>query len=217
MQAPLATPTTNTPVLTRLSAPRPYECQSVLTKLSAPPRKLHANPEKRLSLFKFVALCTLAVLAAGCAYLMVEQFFASDNDLYWIGIIAVLAPTYIYLNYALLKRTNKRAASLKMVRKLYEEGCATIGYVNMLTMVKNGEYQNYYLEDHAHHSPNHYLRVDYTYLVDDKTLAASNWLKIRTALELKINDPIVVLYDPNEPQHAMLFPIPKNELATTFF
>ncbi|MFA5623622.1 MAG: hypothetical protein WC966_01000 [Bradymonadales bacterium] len=214
MQDSLAKPKN---VIMRFSAPRPQECKSVLAKLADAPRKLHSSYEKRIAFYKFVALLSLSLVGATIAYIVYKRFLYTESDVYWIVGISVLVPLYFYANYLLFKRANARYTSFKRARKLYENGTATIGYVNMLNIYRNGEYQNYFLENIQGISNSAFLRVDYQFLVDDKCCVGSKLVKLRTACELSINDPIVVLYDPELPTESMLFPIPKSEFSTTFF
>lgn len=205
-------------ILMRFGGPEPEEVEAVLDQLKSPPRKLHANLSQSIKVRAFFLLIISSAFFTSLGYGLLQLFWATDNDYYWIVLLGVAVPLYIFVVYTIGMSAYKRLQCFLRGKHLYERGKATLGTINTLTVYSRDGYQNFYIpRRNIRSSSNELLRIDYQFEIDDKQWVGSNKLRYRHARKLFINAPVVVLYDEKSPGENMIFPVPLAEMKYQFF
>lgn len=164
-------------------------------------------------------VAVLVILCSGLlllAYPLLGDFVISGSLSSWTLSLGLVPVILGFVPYALIRSYRRRRRSGERFERLYRDGVACIGNVNILSIVNGNEHDNYYLPRDRAVFQSIRVRVDYTYYADNKVLTGSVYLKEQSARFIGINDEICVIYDPENPSDSTLFPVPSKEIQSVF-
>lgn len=191
--------------------------QEVLDSLEAPPRQIVMVGGGFDILWRVGLFSVLCFGLALLAHPLLNHFVTSASLSSWALSLGLVPIVLGFVPYALIRSYRRRRRSGERFERLYRDGSACIGHINILSIVNGNEHDNYYLPRDRAIFQSIRVRIDYTYLVDAKVLTGSIYLKEESARFIGINDEICVIYDPEKPTVSTLFPVPSKEIQSVFF
>jgi len=172
------------------------------------------------SLFYIVELC-----AASLAITFLFDFGTAHAHLCaWAAIFAIIPIALIFIPWKLITGFMRQKRCFEACKHVYSNGIPVQGNVVMMSLVSGNDYSSYF-NKHSLRRPfsKRRVRVDYSFYIDNTLESGevesvlktgSVFIRERNARFLALNDPVCVLYDPDNPAKNMLFPIPGEEFCS---
>ncbi len=172
------------------------------------------------SLFYIAELC-----AASIAVTKLFSFGAELSSLWaWGAVFAIIPIALVFIPWKLIHGFLAQKRCFEACKHVYTNGVPVIGCIVMMSFVSGNDYSSYFNKHGLRHPfSKRRVRIDYSFYIENtlESGEVENVLKTgsvfiheRNARFLALNDPVCVLYDPQNPAKNMLFPIPGEEFCS---